>query len=105
MKSLNRAVIVLVFNLVLGAAFRADADEPERNVAGLVAAKGPDSISIAVRETKRTETFALTKETQFLRGRDPMAASDLAVGEVALVHAKKIDGQEIAVSVSAKPRR
>lgn len=102
---MKNATLRIVLALALSFLVSATAADGERDAAGAVTAKSGDSISILVRETKKTETFALTNETQFLRGRETVTTGDVQVGDIALIHAKKIGGQEVATLVATKPRR
>jgi hypothetical protein len=76
-------------------------EDGERHVSGTVVARSGDSISIVVGEKKNTETFAITRETVFLRGREKATSSDVATGELAVIHAKN----GIALMVATRPHR
>jgi hypothetical protein len=101
---LKIASLGIVLAVVFGLAGPASAEDPERHVAGNVVSVGATSISIAVPQTKKTETFAVTPETVFLRGRQPATSSDVQTGELATVHVKNVGGQDVAATVAVKPK-
>src|SRR5438477_4901910 len=97
---LKIASLTIALAVVFGIACPVSAEDRERHVAGNVVSVGADSISIAVPQTKKTETFAVTPETVFLRGRQPTTSSDVQTGEIAAVHVKNVGGQEVAATVA-----
>jgi hypothetical protein len=101
----NIAPLVLALALALGVFPKIQAAEGEREISGEITAKAADSISILVGKTKKTETFVITLETAYLRGRDRISDTDVKIGELALIHARKDNGREIAVTVTTKPSR
>src|SRR5437763_1104842 len=99
------STLVLTLALMLGGIATSAAADANREVAGEVTAKSANSISITTQGTKKTETFAIALETTVLRGRETTSLNDVQVGELALIHARKTGGQEVAVSITTKPRR
>lgn len=99
MKMLRPIALFLALLLAIPV-FAADG---ERQVVGDVQAKDADSITVVL-DSKKAETFAITRETKFLRGRDTVAASDIVIGDVVMIHTSKTGGQEVASTVAAKPR-